>query len=621
LDPKWIRVCAVVVAAIAVISGAAIYYVLSRPNCTSALNGTDPIKFDEPALPDSMDPARTFSTPGWGAVQQIYQPLITYNGSSDTTFVGVLAQNWSSSNGGFNYNFTLWPSEHFSNSDPINAYVIWYSLYRGLVMDQPAEGPQFILAENFWYPGVNWTSPASEVDGSIANLTTDLNTWNFSSPSSIAVAAMEAPNQSFQVVDNLTIELNLGDGYLGQVPYTYLLAEISSPIASAVDPATGDAHGGIVAGEPNAWMALNTVGSGPYALRGPFDPNGSSLSLAVSPNYWATGIAAQEPWDNALQPAGNAIQLDAQATPSAEIADLQCGAVAGASFASLGPSQISQLSGVSGITVNPLNVTYGSTSGAWWVYMDQWVAPFDNLSVREAVVHAINYSQIIEEGFGGYAQRWVGPVPPGYPYYDPGNLTPYPTDLALAEQEMNDSPWPSGFPSSLNYEYLSYGDWGTVANILRSNLASIGIELDLVPMTLANLYTEQVPVNGACLTNTTELGGPFPIGQELYTSDYIAPDDWTQNDAISYGSANACMAGYNNASANGLVISAAGAHNASALTADYTNLTDLMYENYTVAWLVVPTQFQIYNHVLQGIVPNPMGSAIPSTMFFNTESA
>jgi hypothetical protein len=47
----------------------------------------------------------------------------------------------------------------------------------------------------------------------------------------------------------------------------------------------------------------------------------------------------------------------------------------------------------------------------------------------------------------------------------------------------------------------------------------------------------------------------------------------------------------------------------------------MMYDNYTVAWLVVPTTFQVYSPLLQGIIPNPMGTAHPLVMMFNTEYA
>src|SRR5439155_1581976 len=168
--------------------------------------------------------------------------------------------------------------------------------------------------------------------------------------------------------------------------------------------------------------------------------------------------------------------------------------------------------------------------------------PFNNWSVRQAVVHAINYGRIIQLAFGGYAEPWVGPVPPGYPYYNPDNLQPYAYNLTLAKQYMSQSPWPNGYPNTINYEYVNLGDWADVARLLQDDLAQIGITLNTVSIpNIDKLYElQRLDGNGDCIAQTTANGGPFPIGQEFYTSDYISPDDWTQNNAISYGSANSC---------------------------------------------------------------------------------
>ena len=224
--------------------------------------------------------------------------------------------------------------------------------------------------------------------------------------------------------------------------------------------------------------------------------------------------------------------------------------------------------------------------------------------------------------FGGYAKQWVGPVPPGYPYYNPDNLAPYPYDLALAKQEMNNSPYqlPQGYGPTINYEYINLGDWKTVATLLQGYLSQIGIKINPVAIPLDQLYVEQVlDASGTCTTMTNVNGGPFPIGQEFYTSDYIAPDDWTQNNAISYGSANMCMSQYSDLTMDSLVIDAAGQSNPTNLTNDYSQITRMMYDNYTNAWLVVPQQFAVYNPLLRGVVFNPMGSGLPFTMIMNTE--
>lgn len=324
-----------------------------------------------------------------------------------------------------------------------------------------------------------------------------------------------------------------------------------------------------------------------------------------------------------MQPARASIQLNFQSDPAKTTQDLKTGAVAGASFAYLGPSTVNDLKNSPCVVVGPLDAVYSSTAGAWWIYMNQNAEPFSNRSFRAAVAHAVNYQQIIDRAFGGNAIRWVGPVPPAYPYYNPENLQPYQYNLTRARQFMNNTPWPGGYPSTIKYAYVNLGDWAEVSILLKADLARIGVTIEPVPITLENLYEEQArdPATGICTTQTAVNGGPFNMGQEFYTSDYISPDDWTQNNALSDGSANDCMSQYNDPVMDGIVLAAAAETNPTRLQALYLQMTSMMYDNYTNVWLVSPTQFAVYNPFLRGIVPNPMGSALPFTMSFNTEFA
>ena len=614
------QIVAVVVVILVVIGGVVIYVQLTRPpSAVCTLGSKNPLIFDQPESPDNTDPATTFSTPGWGIVQQVYQGLVMYNQSSYTTFLPILAKNWTFSTDHFNITFHLRPGAHFSNGDPVNAYVMWFSLYRSIVMNQP---PEFILGQNFYLPGLsNLTATPREIRQTTNYMETALSTWNFFAPTSAQITYMKRTDQSFQVIDNRTIQLNLGYGYNGPVAYAYIFSTLAAPVAAAVDPTVIQANGGVHPG-PNTWMASNLLGSGPYKIQS-YDPATGEV-LVPDPNYWGTAAAAAEPWNNVLQPAKSSIQINFQGTTAVEVQDLKSGQVAGASFAYVGPSTVNDLKTTACVTVTTLDDVYSSTAGGWWIYMNQNVPPFNNVSVRKAVVHAINYQEIINVAFGGYAKQWVGPVPPGYPYYNPDNLAPYPYDLALAKQEMNNSPYPlpQGYGPTLNYEYINLGDWKTVATLLQGYLSQIGIKINPVAIPLDQLYVEQVlDASGTCTTMTNVNGGPFPIGQEFYTSDYIAPDDWTQNNAISYGSANMCMSQYNNLTMDSLVIDAAGQSNPTNLTNDYSQITRMMYDNYTNAWLVVPQQFAVYNQLLHGVVFNPMGSGLPFTMVMNTEYA
>ncbi len=637
MHPRTRNIIVIAVVVIVIGAGLGTWYELStHGSVTPSSCGpteTTTICVDQAETVDSLDPDVTFSTPGWAAVQQVYQGLVNYNGTSSTTFLPVLASALPTITYTYNpavganistYTFTLREGVHFSNGDPYNAYVQWYSLYRSLLL---AQGPQFILEENFYSTNFNPSNPLSYYSNltneTSANTTlaSDLNSWNFFNPTANEAAQMELPNQSFQVINNLTIALNLGYGYLAS-NYTYLLASISAPNSYAVDPSWIDANGGVTVGQVNDFLTTNTLGTGPYLLENYNDIGGGGYTLVPSSNYWGAAAAAAEPWNSLIQPAKLKVSIVFQQSLDVTVSDLQSGDVQMASFAYIGPSTIADLEGHSNIVVQSLPTVYGATSGSWWIYLNQSIYPFNNLSVRAAIAHAINYTQIIQQAFGGYAQQWVGPVPPSYPYYNPQNLSPYAFNLNLAKQEIADSPCANGACKgvSLKYAYLDIGsDWSETAQFLANDLAAIGLTITPVEISLPDLYVEQGFTNGVCNTATSVNGGPFPLGQEFYTSDYISPDDWTQNDAVNTGSANQCMSGYNNATVNNLTYAAAATADPTTLTSDYTTMTNLMYYNYTDIWLVVPTAFAVYTTNLHGFIENPMASAEPFSLLFNTD--
>jgi peptide/nickel transport system substrate-binding protein len=640
MDPRRRNIIVVVIVVVLVVAGLGTYYVLRTSPAVSSCgpNETGTICVDQAEIPDSLDPAVTFSTPGWAAVQQVYQGLVNYNGSSFTNFSGVLAHNWTvsynPSTGFSTYTFNLRSNVVFSNGDPYNAYVQWYSLYRSLLLIQ---GPQFILEQNFYSTNFSTTSPLSyyssnaSVHAANSTLVADLNSWNFDTPTASEIAQMEMPDQSFQVINATTIALNLGYGYLYS-NYTYLLASISAPNSYAVDPQVVDANGGIQIGQPNTYLASNTLGTGPYLLENYNGVGGGGYTLTPNSHYWGATAAKNEPWNVNLGAGNTTVDVIFQDAIDITSNDLTTGAVQEASFAYIGPSTIQQLEGHSNLVVQPLPTIYGATSGSWWIFLNSSHAPFNNLSVREAISHAIDYQQIIQQAFGGYAQQWVGPVPPAYPYNN--NVTAhepyYSYNLALAQQEIANSPCANNACAgdTINYMYLNSGnDWVETAQFLEADLKVIGIDINPVGVSLAQLYEEQAKnSNGQCVSDTSANSGPFYMGQEFYTSDYISPDDWTQNDFLSSGSANACMAGFNsfaspswNSTLYNLTYLAAAESNPANLTADYTTMTQAMYDNYTDIWLVVPTSFAVYSANLHGFVQNPMASAEPFAIGFNTQ--
>jgi peptide/nickel transport system substrate-binding protein len=640
LDPKWVRVIAIVVVVGVIAAGVGVYFIVNNKSSCSGISSKNPLIFDQPEKPDSLDPGQVYTTPGWGIVQQVYQTLVMYNQTSDTQFNGLLAKNWSTSidaNGFQHWNFTMWPNEHFSNGDPLNAYVMWWSLYRNLIINQPIV---FLLEENFYMPNVTYTSNITQIQASNASLLTELQSFtsvaDVTNPPAALLGAMEETNQSFVVLNSTTIEFNIGAGYNAAPTYPSLLDQIASPPYSAVDPLAINANGGVQAGTLSTWMNSHMLGSGPFNLSS-YNPT-TGFTLVPNGNYWGSSLATAEPWNNGIQPAQATIEVVFQEDPNVDVENLKTGSAATASFAYVGPTTLSPIKGDSCITIQALPTVFGSVSASWWVYMDQNTAPFSNWSMRAAVVHAIDYNSLIQSAYGGNAAPWAGPIPPGFPDA-PTNVTPYQFNMTLACAEALNTPWPyncathsGGYSAmtgkSLYFEYVNVGnDPFASAEYIQADLANIGITVNLVGVDLNQLAELQAfdSSNGVCTSaEASPIGGPFPIGEDYYTADYVAPDDPAQLNALGGPGVvnyNICMSEYYNPTVNSLVYSAYGETNPTAAAADYWQMTEIMYQNYTNAWLYVPTAFAVYNNQLHGIYSNPMGSGLPFVLEMNTEHA
>ena len=312
---------------------------------------------------------------------------------------------------------------------------MWYSLYRTLVMNQL---PSFILGQNF-----------GTSNGAGINITdSTLNSINYTSPSQQNLTLMESANQSFQVVNQYEIVLHLGYGTNGNQSYSALLATISSPSAFAVDPSYVSKYGGVTANSPNTYMQTNAMGTGFYELSSWIQ--GQSVKLVINPNYWAKNLPSSQ-LNYALQPATLSSVIIYYKPTSSRIADLKSG------FAQIiGAPDVTETASLNTIRSIPnVNVTifpiqFGSAEAAYYVFMNPFVNPvFSNINVREAVSYAINYSGIISSVFSGLAQQWIGPVPPGFPYYNQttSGLSQYTYDPVLAAQLLAKAGYVSKLPN------------------------------------------------------------------------------------------------------------------------------------------------------------------------------
>lgn len=559
---------------------------------------------EEGLPPDSLDPAVTYTTPGWEVMNQVYQGLVAPNGTSMTSFVGVLAYNWTISSNGMNYTFLLRKNVTFSNGDPFNAYDVWFSIYRTIIMDQ---APSWIMSQNL--------APGNGVNFNITP--SILNNINYTNPNSTDLYYMEYPNQSIQVVNPYEIIIHLGYGYNGNNPYNAFLMTLTTPMAAAVDPRVVETHGGVQAGSPNSWMESNAIGTGFYEIFS-YTPS-QGITLTENPTYWAKSIPQSE-WNYAIQPPYLKNIIILYKSLSSRISDLKSG---NAQIIEAPVQDYKSLKGIPNVNVSLLPIQFGSSQDAYFLYMDpNAFQPFQNIDVRKAVTLAINYQGIINSVFDGYAVQWIGPVPPGFPDYNQSiaGLNYYPYDPTLAAEYLAQAGYkatlpngtvlnPSGskFPS-VNFLYTSDSTSETeAAQIIQSNLAEIGINIILTPLT-TTAYTSVVFSNAS---NSTQ----YPMGINFYTEDYSASIDYV--DAIADGDYIGTSDYFNNSVFNATV-NASATFNNSAIIQNFSFITQTMYNQYVMPWLFVPYFLSITQSDVTGIIPNPAGSGAGYFMYYNT---
>jgi peptide/nickel transport system substrate-binding protein len=166
--------------------------------------------------PGEADPATAYDARSSVIIQNVYDRLITFEGTDATTFAPQLAEEWEVSEDGMLLTFRLREDATFHNGDPVTAAAVKYSFDRVLTMNQP---PAWMLSQMM-----------------------DLD--------------------STQVVGDYTVEIHL------TTPYAAALGVLTHTVASIVNPTVVEANGGIVADDENLWMNQNEggAGSGPYTL-------------------------------------------------------------------------------------------------------------------------------------------------------------------------------------------------------------------------------------------------------------------------------------------------------------------------------------------------------------------
>jgi peptide/nickel transport system substrate-binding protein len=112
--------------------------------------------------PETLDPALGYDTASNEIIQNVYEPLVFYDGIHTDRFVPMLAESWEISDDGRVYMFKIRSGVKFHEGQDLTAEDVAYSFQRGLLFGGRS-GPQWLLAEPFF--GIGMDDITCLVDG------------------------------------------------------------------------------------------------------------------------------------------------------------------------------------------------------------------------------------------------------------------------------------------------------------------------------------------------------------------------------------------------------------------------------------------------------------------------
>jgi peptide/nickel transport system substrate-binding protein len=137
---------------IVVIATGTFFYATQQPTTTTettkaGLPVPNPDTFVEETSREtgSYDIAMAWDAGANYVLENVYETLVTFDGSRADKFIPWLAESWTVSSDGLVYTFHLRTGIKFQDGTPFNATAVKYTLDRTLLINAP-DGPQFLLA-------------------------------------------------------------------------------------------------------------------------------------------------------------------------------------------------------------------------------------------------------------------------------------------------------------------------------------------------------------------------------------------------------------------------------------------------------------------------------------------
>ncbi len=628
-----IAVVVVVVIIIAVSGYAAITLLHTTSSTTTATTSTTSSSVGAPANssqlvveenepPNSYDPAAGFFAGEDEIMVNTYQGLLMFNYTSLQSFAPILAENWTVSPSYQNFTFNIRNNAYFENGQPFNASVVWFNIYRTVLMNQvgasyftnliyngttalatgynlPAGVDNALAANGYSLSTTNSTLRQQQAAEDLATILS-----NFNPSNTTLQSIMSYPHQAIVVESNYVVQFNLVN------PYLNFLQVLAVPGAGMVAPSFVDANGGVTPNSENDYVNTHTMGTGPYVVQSYI--TGEVATLVENPNYWASKLSASQTNIMLSTPKIPVVILEYSTSSSTIIESIDSNTaslVGPLTLPALTPNYLPTLASTSGIEVNSL------PSAPKFLFltgmMDNEQFPYNNTDFRRAIVYAINYTEIQSTVGMGYTEQFVGPIAPGYPYYNPGNLAPYSLNTTLALQNLQASGFkvtlpngtiinPSGKalpPLSITYTTDDPAE-SKIAQEMVTMFASVGLTYTLNGVTTQAEESDISQPGTASSYPGLLIWYWYPSWADAVYQDMVVISN------VEYGGISGDVSWYNNTSVNNYTSTLPFLTNSAQINSTVTKVYSQMYSDAPDIWIYAIDPYWVQRSYVTGVFDN-----------------
>jgi len=139
-------------------------------------------------------------------------------------------------------------------------------------------------------------------------------------------------------------------------------------------------------------------------------------------------------------------------------------------LAAIPPDQVAEVSGMDGIKYGT-----GPSYNYYFIWFNHNNKPFDNLKVRQAMLHAIDIKGTVEDLFGDLGT--VAQAPITQAVFGATQLEPYSYDPELAKRLLAEAGYPNGFSTSMQWPLEGGPNIRALAQAFISDWAKVGIKV------------------------------------------------------------------------------------------------------------------------------------------------